>query len=96
MPPITLIFFLCSLLPIASAFRSSQATMGKKRGNTSSGATASVLKPILDWKSSTISKRDENKMRSLGLIPSAESDFIHPGFVSRPKPPRGFTVMFHA
>jgi hypothetical protein len=35
-------------------------------------------------------------MRSLGPISSAESDFIHPGFASRPKPPKGFTVMFVA
>ncbi|KAK1694760.1 hypothetical protein QYE76_011457 [Lolium multiflorum] len=68
--------------------------MGKKKGTTSSGATAGASKASLDWYASTISKREENKMRSLGLIPSAESDFRHPGSASRPKPPKGFTVMF--
>ncbi|KAK1641990.1 hypothetical protein QYE76_059795 [Lolium multiflorum] len=70
--------------------------MGKKKGIASFGATASAPKASLDWTASTISKREENKMRSLGLISSAESDFVHPGSVSRPKPPKGFTVMFVA
>ncbi|KAK1649697.1 hypothetical protein QYE76_067502 [Lolium multiflorum] len=52
--------------------------MGKKKGTTSSGATAGASKASLDWTTSTISKREENKMRSLGLISSAESDFRHP------------------
>ncbi|KAK1614376.1 hypothetical protein QYE76_019893 [Lolium multiflorum] len=68
--------------------------MGKKRGSTSSGATASAPKANLDWTASTITKRDESKMRSMGLIPFTESDFVHPGSASRPEPPKGFTVMF--
>ncbi|KAM0900633.1 hypothetical protein ACQ4PT_020475 [Festuca glaucescens] len=70
--------------------------MGKKKGTSSSGATAGASKASLDWTASTISKREENKMRLLGLISSAESDFRHPGSASRPKPPKGFTVMFVA
>ncbi|KAK1616783.1 hypothetical protein QYE76_022300 [Lolium multiflorum] len=52
--------------------------MGKKKGTTSSGATVGASKASLDWTASTISKREENKMRSLGLIYYAESDFRHP------------------
>jgi hypothetical protein len=90
-------------------FKSFLMTMGKKRANASSDTIASTAKAKesyashkaaaatnIDWASSTISKRDENKLRSLGLISSDESDFVHPGFVSRPKPPKGFTVMFSA
>ncbi|KAK1629655.1 hypothetical protein QYE76_003970 [Lolium multiflorum] len=68
--------------------------MGKKKGTTSSGATAGASKANLDCTASTISKCEENKMRSLGLISSAEYNFRHPGSASRPKPPKGFTVMF--
>ncbi|KAK1686255.1 hypothetical protein QYE76_047103 [Lolium multiflorum] len=70
--------------------------MGKKKGTTASSATASAARVGLDWSTSTISKLEENKMRTLGLISSAESDFIHPGSASRPRPPKGFTVMFAA
>jgi hypothetical protein len=70
--------------------------MGKKRGPAGSSATTSAAKVGLDWSASTISKREENKMRSLGLISSTESDFAHPGSASRPRPPKGFTVMFAA
>jgi hypothetical protein len=70
--------------------------MGKKKGTTSSGAAASAVEANLDWKASTISKRDENKLRSLGLISFVESDFAHTGSASRPKPPKGFVVMFSA
>jgi hypothetical protein len=70
--------------------------MGKKRGTASSGATTSTPKASLDSATSTISKRDEKKMRSLGLISSVESDFVHSGSVSRPKTPRGFIFMFIA
>ncbi|KAK1652868.1 hypothetical protein QYE76_070673 [Lolium multiflorum] len=70
--------------------------MGKKKGTAGSSATASAAKVGLDWSASTISKREENKMRSLGLISSVKSDFVHPGTASRPRPPKGFTVMFVA
>ncbi|KAK1649116.1 hypothetical protein QYE76_066921 [Lolium multiflorum] len=52
--------------------------MGKKKGTAGSSATAGADKVSLDWSASTISKREENKLRSLGLISSAESDFLHP------------------
>ncbi|KAK1667455.1 hypothetical protein QYE76_055614 [Lolium multiflorum] len=70
--------------------------MGKKKGTAGSSGTASAAKVGLDWSASTISKREENKMRTLGLISSVESDFAHPGSASRPRPPKGFTVMFDA
>ncbi|KAM0854710.1 hypothetical protein ACQ4PT_050263 [Festuca glaucescens] len=70
--------------------------MGKKKGTSGSSASAGAAKIGLDWSASTISKREENKLRSLGLISSAESDFRHPGSSSRPNPPKGFTVMFAA
>ncbi|KAM0872464.1 hypothetical protein ACQ4PT_038708 [Festuca glaucescens] len=70
--------------------------MGKKKGAAGSSASAGAAKIGLDSSASTISKREENKLRSLGLISSAESDFHHPGSSSRPKPPKGFTVMFAA
>ncbi|KAM0844734.1 hypothetical protein ACQ4PT_056857 [Festuca glaucescens] len=65
--------------------------MGKNRMTTSSGATASAAgskapsasrkagatTKNLDWTASSISKRDKKKLRTLGLISSDESDFIH-------------------
>ncbi|KAK1646771.1 hypothetical protein QYE76_064576 [Lolium multiflorum] len=35
-------------------------------------------------------------MRSLDLISSVKSNFVHPGSASRPGPPKGFTLMFDA
>jgi hypothetical protein len=43
-----------------------------------------------------MSKRDEKKVRSLGLIPDEEGNVILPGSASRPNPPAGFSVMFVA
>ena len=86
--------------------------MGKKKMATSSGATASAAgsrAPTAsrkagaaaknlqcDWTASSITKRDEKKLRTLGLISANETDVIFPGSDSRPKPPAGFTVMFSA
>jgi hypothetical protein len=47
-----------------------------------------------DWLASSITKRDEKRARSLGLISSNEGNVILPGAISRPNPPAGFTVMF--
>jgi hypothetical protein len=41
-----------------------------------------------------MTKRDEKKFRSLGLISADEGNVILPGSASRPNPPVGFTVMF--
>jgi hypothetical protein len=49
-----------------------------------------------DWPASTMSKRDEKKARSLGLIPAKEGNIILPGSASRPNPPADFTLMFVA
>lgn len=43
-----------------------------------------------------MTKRDEKKGRSLGLISDKEEDVLLPGSDSRPNPPTGFTVMFVA
>ncbi|KAK1629985.1 hypothetical protein QYE76_004300 [Lolium multiflorum] len=67
--------------------------MGKKKGTAGSSASAGAAKIGRDWCASTISNREVNKLRSLGLISSAESDFRHLGSSSRPKPPKGFTVI---
>ncbi|KAK1683763.1 hypothetical protein QYE76_044611 [Lolium multiflorum] len=66
--------------------------MGKKKGTSTSGAA----KVSRDWCASAISNRDINKLRALGFISASEDDIRLPGAVSRPKPPKGFTVMFSA
>ncbi|KAK1616213.1 hypothetical protein QYE76_021730 [Lolium multiflorum] len=66
--------------------------MGKKKGASTSGAA----KVSRDWSASAISNRDINKLRALGFISASEDDIRLPGAVSRPKPPKGFTVMFTA
>ncbi|KAM0840479.1 hypothetical protein ACQ4PT_059654 [Festuca glaucescens] len=84
--------------------------MGKKKMDASSGATASAAgsraptvsrkagsaAKNLDWTASSITKRDEKKLRTRGLISANESDIIFPGSESRPKPPAGYTIMFSA
>ncbi|KAK1617700.1 hypothetical protein QYE76_023217 [Lolium multiflorum] len=65
--------------------------MGKKKG----ASTSDAAKVSRDWSASAISNRDINKLR-LGFISASEDDIRLPGAVSRPKPPKGFTVMFVA
>jgi hypothetical protein len=85
-------------------------TMGKKKVAASSSATASAaglkatgaapkstttaIDPQCDWAASTITKRDEKKMRSLGLISSDAVDIQFPGPHSHPNPPTEFVVIF--
>ncbi|KAK1650883.1 hypothetical protein QYE76_068688 [Lolium multiflorum] len=66
--------------------------MGKKK----SASTSDAAKVSRDWSASAISSRDINKLRSLGFISASEEDIRLPGAVTRPKPPKGFTVMFVA
>ncbi|KAK1665043.1 hypothetical protein QYE76_053202 [Lolium multiflorum] len=66
--------------------------MGNKKGASASDAA----KVSRDWSASAISNRDVNKLRALGLISSSGDDIRLPGAVSRPRPPKGFTVMFTA
>ncbi|KAK1629188.1 hypothetical protein QYE76_003503 [Lolium multiflorum] len=66
--------------------------MGKKK----SGSTSEAAKVSRDWSASAISNRDISKLRALGFISASEEDIRLPGSVSRPKPPKGFTVMFAA
>ncbi|KAK1642713.1 hypothetical protein QYE76_060518 [Lolium multiflorum] len=62
--------------------------MGKKKGASASEAA----KVSRDWSASAISNRDINKLRALGFISASEDDIRLPGAVSRPKPPKGFTL----
>ncbi|KAK1608519.1 hypothetical protein QYE76_032192 [Lolium multiflorum] len=66
--------------------------MGKKK----SASTSDAAKVSRDWSASAISNRDVNRLRALGLISSSDDDIRLPGAVSRPRPPKGFTVMFAA
>ncbi|KAK1682543.1 hypothetical protein QYE76_043391 [Lolium multiflorum] len=66
--------------------------MGKKKGASASDTT----KISRDWSASAISNRDVNKLRALGFISSSEDNIRLPGAISRPRPPKGFTVMFSA
>ncbi|KAK1628229.1 hypothetical protein QYE76_002544 [Lolium multiflorum] len=66
--------------------------MGKKK----SAGTSDAAKVSRDWSASAISNRNINKLRSLGFISASEEDIRLPGAVSRPRPPKGFTVMFVA
>ncbi|KAK1619886.1 hypothetical protein QYE76_025403 [Lolium multiflorum] len=66
--------------------------MGMKK----SGSTSEAVKVSRDWSASAISNHDINKLRALGFIPASEEDIRLPGSVTRPKPPKGFTVMFAA
>ncbi|KAK1681519.1 hypothetical protein QYE76_042367 [Lolium multiflorum] len=66
--------------------------MGKKKG----ASTSDAAKVSRDWSASAISSRDINKLRNLGFISASEEDIRLPGAVTRPKPPKGFTVMFVA
>lgn len=56
-------------------------------------SSVAVTKPG-DWLASSITKRDEKRARSLGIVSSDEGNVILPGAISRPNPPAGFTVMF--
>ncbi|KAK1641947.1 hypothetical protein QYE76_059752 [Lolium multiflorum] len=70
--------------------------MGKRKGTAEPGASSGASKVCHDWCASTISNRDVNKLRTLGFISSADDDIRLPGSSSRPRPPKGFTVMFVA
>jgi hypothetical protein len=90
---------------VATGAASSGATAkvtsrAQKRG--ASAASAAVPVPEVsnvahapgDWPTSTTTKRDEKKARSLGLISADEGNVILLGLASRPNTPAGFTVMF--
>ncbi|KAK1617227.1 hypothetical protein QYE76_022744 [Lolium multiflorum] len=85
-------FFLLAIVPTSE----NSTTMGKKKGAAGSSASAGAAKVGLDWCASTISNREVNRLRTLGFISSSDSDIRLPGSSSRPKPPKGFTVMFAA
>ncbi|KAK1608015.1 hypothetical protein QYE76_031688 [Lolium multiflorum] len=70
--------------------------MGKKKGFGEAGSASGLSKAIRDWCASTISNRDVNRLCTLGFISSSVNDIHLPSPSSRPKPPKGFTVMFAA
>jgi hypothetical protein len=70
--------------------------MGKRKEIAEPGASSGASKVYHDWRASTISNRDVNKLRTLGFISSADDDIRLPGSSSHPRPPKGFTVMFVA
>ncbi|KAK1644563.1 hypothetical protein QYE76_062368 [Lolium multiflorum] len=65
-------------------------------GKNKSGSASEAAKVSRDWSASAITNRDINKLRALGFISASEDDVRLPGQVSRPSPPKGFTVMFVA
>jgi hypothetical protein len=73
-----------------------KATTAAPKKTTLRDSFATARDALCDWIASTITKRDEKKMRSLGLISDNEEDVRLPGSDSRPNPPTGFTVMFAA
>ncbi|KAK1668539.1 hypothetical protein QYE76_056698 [Lolium multiflorum] len=70
--------------------------MGKGKGTAEPGASSGAGKVCHDWRASTISNRDVNKLHTLGFISSPDDDIRLPGSSSRPRPPKGFTIMFVA
>ncbi|KAM0856774.1 hypothetical protein ACQ4PT_048851 [Festuca glaucescens] len=86
----------------ATASSAAASTTGPKAATAASKkvtpeTSAAVTKDAPgDWPVSTMTKRDEKKARSLGLISDNEEDVLLPGSDSRPNPPAGFTVMFAA
>ncbi|KAM0903136.1 hypothetical protein ACQ4PT_018917 [Festuca glaucescens] len=71
------------------------ATTAPKK--TAADAAAAIVRDAPgDWTASTMTKHDEKKARSLGLISNNEGDVILLGSDSRPNPPAGFTIMFAA
>jgi hypothetical protein len=78
----------------AASATGSKATATAPKKTAPRAATAAAKDVQCDWTTSTITKCDEKKMRSLGLIFDEEGDVRLPGSDSRPDPPVGFTVMF--
>ncbi|KAK1650588.1 hypothetical protein QYE76_068393 [Lolium multiflorum] len=65
-------------------------------GKNKSASTSDAAKVSRDWSASAISTRDINKLHNLGFISASDEDIRLPGAFTRPKPPKGFTVMFVA
>ncbi|KAK1600867.1 hypothetical protein QYE76_017954 [Lolium multiflorum] len=74
----------------------SKATAAVPKRTVPKAVTATAKDAQCDWKASTITKCEEKRMRSLGLISDNEEDVCFPCSDSRPNPPAGFTVMFSA
>src|SRR4051812_2909974 len=96
------------LLAKSSPKNSSATTMVKTRGGRTTGvssvlgkdtASASAPPPAptlqCDWAATTFTSRDERKLRKSRLVADATRIRI-PSNESRPKPPKGYAVMFVA
>jgi hypothetical protein len=79
---------------VAASATGSKATAAVLKKTAPKVGTASAKDAQCDWTASTITKRDDKRMRSLGLISDDEEDVRLPGSNSRPNLPAGFTVMF--
>ena len=80
----------------ATSATGSKAIAAAPKKTAPRAATAATKDAQCDWTASTMTKRNEKKMRSLGLISDDEGDVRLPGSDSHPNPPAGFTVMFDA
>jgi hypothetical protein len=72
------------------------ATDAAMKGDAPEASSAATKGAPSDLPTSTTTKGNVNKLRSLGLIPDEEGNIILPGSASRPNPPAGFSVMFVA
>jgi hypothetical protein len=79
-----------------SATGSKVVTAAPKKATPRAATAAARDDAPCDWTTSTMTKCDEKKMWSLGLISDDKGDIRLPGSDSRPNPPAGFTVMFAA
>jgi hypothetical protein len=80
----------------SSSTVSKTAADATMKGGALEASAAATKDAPGDWPASTTTKRDVNKLQSLGLIPDEEGNAILPGSASRPNPPAGFSIMFAA
>jgi hypothetical protein len=85
----------------AAASSATSATVSKDatgvlKKSAPEAAAATVKDAHVNLTTSTMTKSDEKKARSLRLISNKEEDICLPSSDSRPNPPTGFTVMFVA
>jgi hypothetical protein len=71
---------------VAASATGSKATAAVLKKTAPKVGTASAKDAQCDWTASTITKRDDKRMRSLGLISDDEEDVIFPGSDSRQSP----------
>jgi hypothetical protein len=79
---------------VTASTTGSKATAAAPKRSAPKVATAVAKDAQCDWTASTITKRDEKRMRSLGLIFDDEEDVRFPGSDSRPNPPPDSLLCF--